>query len=131
MRPSIYYYNAGFFLHGDPAEPCIDHAYRRSTQCFRDAAALFTPAIEVVEIPHEDTVLHGYFYRAANGGGDGTARPVMVLHNGFDGTAEEMHANGAVADLNAATTFSPSTGRAIPPLATSTASSSGLIGTTS
>jgi hypothetical protein len=49
MRASIYYHNAGFFLHGDPADPRIDHAYRRSTQCFHNAAALFTPAIEVVE----------------------------------------------------------------------------------
>jgi alpha-beta hydrolase superfamily lysophospholipase len=48
-------------------------------------------------IPYGDTVLHGYFYRAANGGGDGTARPTMVLHNGFDGSAEEMHSNGAAA----------------------------------
>ena len=40
-----------------------------ATQCFHTAAALFTPAIEVVEIPYEDTVLHGYFYRAAGSGG--------------------------------------------------------------
>ena len=97
LRASNYYRAAEFFLHGNPADPRIDHAYRRATQCFQAAAALFTPAIEVVEIPYEDTVLHGYFYRAAGSEGDGTPRPTMVLHNGFDGGAEEMHYSGAAA----------------------------------
>jgi pimeloyl-ACP methyl ester carboxylesterase len=97
MRASIYYHNAEFFLHGDPADPRINHVYRCATQCFHTAAALFTPAIEVVEIPYEDTVLHGYFYRAAGSEGDDTPSPTMVLHNGFDGSAEEMYSNGAAA----------------------------------
>jgi pimeloyl-ACP methyl ester carboxylesterase len=97
MRASNYYRAAEFFLHGDPTDPRINHAYRRATQCFQNAAALCTPAIEVVEIPYEDTVLHGYFYRAADSEGNDTARPTMVLHNGFDGPAEEMHYNGAAA----------------------------------
>jgi pimeloyl-ACP methyl ester carboxylesterase len=99
LRASNYYHDAQFFLHGNPTDPRINDAYRRATQCFQSAAALFTPAIEVVEIPYEDTVLHGYFYRAAGGEGDDAARPTMVLHNGFDGTAEEMHYNGAAAGI--------------------------------
>jgi hypothetical protein len=99
MRANNYYRAAEFFLHGDPADPRINHAYHRATQCFHAAAALFTPAIEVVEIPYEDTVLHGYFYCAAGSEGDDTARPTMVLHNGFDGSAEEMHYNGAAAGI--------------------------------
>ena len=99
LRANNYYRAAEFFLHGDPTDSRIDHAYHRATQCFHRAAALFTPAIEVVEIPYEDTILHGYFYRAADNEGDDSVRPTMVLHNGFDGPAEEMHFNGAAAGI--------------------------------
>ena len=51
----------------------------------------------MVQIPYEGTVLHGYFYRAAGSDGDDAPRPAMVVHNGFDGPAEEMHYNGAAA----------------------------------
>ncbi len=97
LRASNYYRAAEFFLHGDPSDPRIDHAFRRYTKCFQDAAALFTPAIEVVEIPYEQTVLHGYFYRATGSEGDAAPRPTMVLHSGFDGGAEELHYCGAAA----------------------------------
>jgi len=99
LRASNYYRTAEFFLHGEPTDPRIDHSYERATQCFHAAAALFAPPIEVVQIPYENTVLHGYFYRAAGGEGDDTQRPTMILHNGFDGTAEEMHYNGAAAGI--------------------------------
>src|ERR1700751_1756842 len=65
MRANNYYRAAEFFLHGNPDDPRIDHAYNRARDCFRAAAALFDPPIEPVEIPYEGTVLHGYFYRAA------------------------------------------------------------------
>jgi pimeloyl-ACP methyl ester carboxylesterase len=97
LRASNYYRSAEFFLHGDPEDPRIDRAYHRSRACFHAAAELFTPSIEPVEIPYEETVLYGYFYRAADAGSE--KRPTMVLHNGFDGTAEEMHFNGAVAGI--------------------------------
>lgn len=96
VRASNYYRSAAFFLHGDPGDPRIEAAYLQSVGCFRTAAALFDPAVEPVQIPYQGTVLHGYLYRA-DGAGQGERRPVMVLHNGFDGTAEEMHFNGAVA----------------------------------
>lgn len=97
LRASNYYRAAEFFLHGNPADPRIDHAYHRAVGCFRAAAALFVPSVEVVQIPYEGTVLHGYFYRAAGSDGDDAPRPAMVVHNGFDGPAEEMHYNGAAA----------------------------------
>ncbi|MFI8460806.1 dipeptidyl aminopeptidase, partial [Kitasatospora sp. NPDC085464] len=64
LRASNYYRSAEFFLHGHPCDPRHDHAYDRSVACFRSAAALFTPVIEPVEIPYEDTTLPGYLYRA-------------------------------------------------------------------
>lgn len=67
LRASSYYRAAEFFLHGNPGDPRIDHAYERSVACFRDAVAHF-PDITPVEIPYQDTVLRGYFYRAAGEG---------------------------------------------------------------
>ncbi|MET7726931.1 alpha/beta hydrolase family protein [Streptomyces mirabilis] len=91
LRASSYYRAAEFFLHGHPEDPRIDHAYERGVSCFRDAIAHF-PDVTPVEIPYEDTVLHGYFYRAAGEG----PRPAVVMHNGFDGAAEELHFSGAL-----------------------------------
>jgi pimeloyl-ACP methyl ester carboxylesterase len=97
MRANNYYRAAEFFLHGNPDDPRIDHAYNRSRECFHAAAALFDPPIEPVEIPYEGTVLHGYFYRAAGSGSDAGPRPTMIMHSGFDGTCEELHWIGAAA----------------------------------
>ncbi|MFF8403939.1 alpha/beta hydrolase family protein [Streptomyces sp. NPDC015684] len=93
LRASNYYRSAEFFLHGQPCDPRHDHAYDRSVACFRAAAALFTPVIEPVEIPYEDTTLPGYLYRVDD---SGTPRPTLIMHNGFDGTAEELHFFGAM-----------------------------------
>ncbi|MFB7671157.1 alpha/beta fold hydrolase [Kitasatospora purpeofusca] len=96
LRASNYYRSAEFFLHGHPCDPRHDHAYDRSVDCFRSAAALFTPIIEPVEIPYEGTTLPGYLYRVDD---SGTPRPTLIMHNGFDGTAEELHFFGAMAGV--------------------------------
>jgi pimeloyl-ACP methyl ester carboxylesterase len=88
LRASTYYFSADFFLHGDPADPRSAAAYDRSVECFRRAAVA-----EPVEIPYEGTVLRGYFYRAPGAG----PKPTLVMHNGFDGSAEELHHLGAAA----------------------------------
>ncbi len=105
MRANNYYRTAEFYLHGNPDDPRIDHAYDRARECFQTAAALFDPPIEPVEIPYEGTVLRGYFYRGAGSGPgsdsgsnkDATPRPTIIMHSGFDGTCEEMHWIGAAA----------------------------------
>jgi alpha-beta hydrolase superfamily lysophospholipase len=97
MRANNYYRAAEFFLHGNPDDPRIDHAYNLARDCFRAAAALFDPPIEPVEIPYEGTVLHGYFYRAAGSDSDTGPRPTMIMHSGFDGPCEELHWFGAAA----------------------------------
>ncbi len=86
LRASTYYFSAEFFLHGDPADPRIAAAYDRSVECFRRANVA-----EPVEIPYEGTVLRGYFYRAPGAG----PKPVLIVHSGFDGSAEECHFMGA------------------------------------
>ncbi|MFF8601372.1 alpha/beta hydrolase family protein [Streptomyces sp. NPDC015232] len=94
LRASNYYRCAEFFLHGDHDDPRIRHAYDASVTCFRRAAELFTPAVTPVAIPYEDTTLPGYLYRPD---GHAAPRPTVVMFNGFDGTAEEMHFFGAAA----------------------------------
>lgn len=61
LRASTYYCSAEFFLHGNPADPRIDHTYTRGVGCFQAAVA---PQVCPVEIPYGDTVLRGYFYSA-------------------------------------------------------------------
>src|SRR4051794_8658604 len=41
LRASNYYRSAEFFLHANPADPRVDHAWGRSVACFQRAAALF------------------------------------------------------------------------------------------
>ncbi|MEU8777307.1 alpha/beta fold hydrolase [Streptomyces sp. NPDC048606] len=97
LRASNYYRSSEFFLHGKDCDPRHDHAYDRSVECFQAAAALYTsPLIEPVRIPYEDTTLPGYLYRVDD---SGTPRPTLIMHNGFDGTAEEMHFFGALAGV--------------------------------
>jgi alpha-beta hydrolase superfamily lysophospholipase len=92
LRASTYYRSAEFFLHANSADPRMKRAFERSGASYRAAAALFSPAIEAVEIPYENTTLLGYFHRASE---DGRPRPTLLLNNGFDGSPEEMHVLGA------------------------------------
>ncbi|MEU6313103.1 alpha/beta fold hydrolase [Streptomyces sp. NPDC047014] len=95
LRASNYYRSAEFFQHGRPCDPRHTHTYDRSVACFHAAAALFTsPRIEPVEIPYEGTTLPGYLYRPDD---SGAPRPTLIMHSGFDGTAEELHFSGALA----------------------------------
>ena len=43
-----------------------------------------------MEIPYEGTTLPGYLHHAER-----SARPLLIMHTGFDGSAEEMHWSGA------------------------------------
>jgi alpha-beta hydrolase superfamily lysophospholipase len=91
LRASTYFRSAEFFLHGNPGDPRIDYAFAKGVACFQ-AAITQMPGVEPVEIPYENTTLSGYFYRAS---GDGP-KPTLVMHNGFDGSVEELHFFGAV-----------------------------------
>jgi Alpha/beta hydrolase family len=92
LRACSYYRSAEFFLHANPADPRVKRAFERSVGSYKAAAALFTPAIAALEIPYEGTTLPAYFHPADS---SGTPRKTLVLNNGFDGSAEEMHWMGA------------------------------------
>ena len=92
LRASSYYRSSEFFLHANPADSRVQRAYERTIACYKSAAALFAPPIEPVEIPYEGTTLPGYFHTPDT---SGRSRPTILLHTGFDGSAEEMHWGGA------------------------------------
>ena len=92
LRASNYYRSSEFYLHGAPRDPRIAHAYRRSVDTYKACAALFEPPIEPVEIPYEGTTLPGYFHRPDR---SSAPRTTVVMHSGFDGSAEETHFQGA------------------------------------
>jgi dienelactone hydrolase len=92
LRATSYYQSSEFFLHGNPEDPRIARAYRLSTNCYKQGAKLYNPLIEPIEIPYEHTTLPGYFHHADK---TGQPRPMLIMHTGFDGSAEEMHVSGA------------------------------------
>jgi dienelactone hydrolase len=92
LRASNYYRCSEFFLHGQPRDPRISEAYRRTVDCYKAACKLFEPPIEPVEIPYGQHTLPGYFH---HGGSEARRRPTILMHTGFDGSAEEMHFMGA------------------------------------
>ncbi|BBZ80008.1 dipeptidyl aminopeptidase [Mycolicibacterium anyangense] len=96
MRASNYYRSADFYLHANPSDPRIAHAYIRARETFIAGAALLDPPVEPIEIPYDNTVLRGYFYPAV-GRTDSGPIPTIIMHSGFDGTCEEMHWMGAAA----------------------------------
>lgn len=92
-RACTYYRAADFFLHGDPTDPRIDHAYRRARDC-QLAVVDLSDDIDAVRIPYDGVELHGYLHWPR---GPRTDLPVLLLHNGFDGACEEMEFAGALA----------------------------------
>jgi hypothetical protein len=97
LRASNYYRSADFFLHAHPDDPRVKRAFEQSTACYKQAAALFTPPIEPVEIPYEGTTIPGYFHPAD---ASGAPRKTLILNSGFDGSPEELHWNGARAAVD-------------------------------
>lgn len=92
VRASNYYRSSEFFLHGTPDDPRVSRAYRRVVETYHAAAALFEAPILPVEIPYEGTTLPGYLHRPD---ASGRRRPTLLMHTGFDGSAEELHFLGA------------------------------------
>jgi pimeloyl-ACP methyl ester carboxylesterase len=96
LRATTYFRTSEFFLHGNPEDPRIYSAYRKSIQAYKACCALYDPSILPVEIPYESTTLPGYFHRVDD---SATRRPLLIIHSGFDGSAEELHGEGARAGI--------------------------------
>jgi pimeloyl-ACP methyl ester carboxylesterase len=83
LRASNYYRAAMFSLPHTDAR--LDSYLTSSRECFHRAAKLFSPQIEVVDIPFGDARLPGYFLSAGQ-----PKRPTLLVLNGGDSTNEEM-----------------------------------------
>ena len=87
FRASNYYRTAEFFLHTNPNDPRILKTWGKSRECFQRGAKLFERPVTFVRIPFEGTTLPGYLCLADS---SGEKRPLLIIHSGFDGTAEEL-----------------------------------------
>lgn len=100
LRASNYYRVAEFLLM-DPEDPRIQTTWGNSKECFRIAAELFSPQVEVepIEIPYEHIKLPGYFYSSNNKSLSKQKRPTLIAHGGFDSTVEELYSSAAAPAL--------------------------------
>jgi alpha-beta hydrolase superfamily lysophospholipase len=88
FKAANYYRTAEFFLHTKPDDPRIVSVWRRGRDSFRKAATLADHPILPVDIPFEETTLPGYLCLADR---QDIRRPLLIVHSGFDGTAEELY----------------------------------------
>lgn len=93
LRATTYFRTAEFFLHGNPDDPRIYSSYQKSIAAYKACCALCDPPVLPVEIPYEGTTLPGYYHRVDE---SDTKRPLFIIHSGFDGSAEELHGEGAI-----------------------------------
>lgn len=87
LKASMYHRSSGFFLTITPNDPRQMTAYDSSVACFQKAMPWFPTKVEAVEIPYEGTTMNGYFARGVGSG----KQPLVILHTGFDGIAEEIY----------------------------------------
>lgn len=76
-------------MYATPADPLHRSSYERERACFREAAKLFDPQIEVVKIPYENgRTIPAYF---VPGGPKGEKRPTLLVMGGGDSALEELY----------------------------------------
>jgi dipeptidyl aminopeptidase/acylaminoacyl peptidase len=96
LRSSNYFRTSSIVLFGTPVDGRLVDAFERQTTAFRKAAALFTPPVEMINIPYEGTTLPGYFYKVDD---TDAPRQTLILVGGYDGTVEEGYFAGAAGAL--------------------------------
>jgi len=94
MRASNYYRAAEFEVRDNPEDPRSLRGWQSSHNCFAEAAQLYDPPFEAVEVTYEGTTLPGYFYRVDD---SGQPRPTLIATNGYDATVQGMHFGHAAA----------------------------------
>jgi len=90
LRAANYTATAFFYVLAtqDPSRSL--HTWRSHRRDFDRAIKLWPTPVEHIEIPYEDTHLHGYFWSAGEG-----SRPTIILNNGSDGPVTDMLMMGA------------------------------------
>jgi esterase/lipase len=86
FRASNYYRTAGLFMVAPADRPKSISAYATSRISFLKAVVSL-PYIKVVKIPYtKELTLPGYFMQSSV-----KNAPLLIIHSGFDGTAEELY----------------------------------------
>ena len=96
LRSANYYNQALFFVLGTSTPAAEPDVYVAMNDAWAQAAALFEPVWEYVEIPYEDSSLPGWLIRPLGAAG---ARPTVILNNGSDGQNVDLWAFGAQAAI--------------------------------
>ena len=87
-RSSNYYRTAMFFLNSNSKDKRIVKTWEKSRDMFQKGAVFSQFPIQPVKIPFEKTALPGYLLLVDS---SEVKRPLLILHSGFDGTAEEIY----------------------------------------
>ncbi|MGH9715761.1 MAG: alpha/beta hydrolase family protein [Candidatus Acidiferrales bacterium] len=90
------FYASLYFLDGTTNSARLLPTWEQYEKCWTAAAALFTPPIERVDIPYEDTTLTGWMFRASDAK---ERRPLVILNNGADGSELDMFVTGGAGGL--------------------------------
>lgn len=85
MRAANYYRTAEYGT--SPTHPQFQTLWQKSVESFRKGAVLFSPPIQFVEVPFENKILPGYFWRPAT---DQKTRPTLIAAGGNDSSLEEV-----------------------------------------
>jgi len=88
FRASNYYRTAGFFLVQHPKDSRIIENWESSRNTFLKAIPYSDHPIKYLRIPFEKTTLPAYLCLVDD---SETQRPLLIIHSGFDGTAEEIY----------------------------------------
>ena len=85
IRASNYFRTAEYGC--SPSHPRFHELWKKSYDAFHAACPLFDPPIQVLQIPFENKLLPGYFWRPDN---RSVNRPTMISVGGNDSSGEEM-----------------------------------------
>jgi alpha-beta hydrolase superfamily lysophospholipase len=96
MRASEYWRQSNFFLRQDLDDKRLQSSYTAHRDAFRAAMPGMPAEVEAVAIPYKPVAMPGYMFRPK---GLRDARPTVLIPNGFDSTAEELHKYGVYAAL--------------------------------
>jgi hypothetical protein len=81
------YHRAPLFM-TRPRDPAFPDGTRRMQSCFQEAAALFDPPVERVEVPYRGQRLPGYFWKVDD---TGRRRPTLLVVGGTETFAEDCY----------------------------------------
>ncbi len=86
LRAFTYYQMGSIFVR--PRDQRLQDTWQKAQRCFRQAAALFSPPIEPVQVPFEGKFLPGYFLRGEQ---ENERMPTLIMVGGGETCAEELY----------------------------------------